>query len=79
MNDLILSHVARHGSHPMDLLLVRYTTFVCASYNLTLVSSGDMGSVLLQYVMDWGDWAEPSNPHCGASRASIARGLILHV
>jgi hypothetical protein len=27
----------------MDLLLVRYTTFVWAPYNLSLISSGDMG------------------------------------
>jgi hypothetical protein len=35
----------------MDLLLVRYTTFVWAPYNLSLISSGDMG--LFFYNMFW--------------------------
>lgn len=35
----------------MDLLLVRYTTFVWSPYNLSLISSGDMG--LFFYNMFW--------------------------
>lgn len=69
---------ARHGSHPpflMDLLLVRYTTFVWAPYNLSLISSGDMGLFFYNMFWIWG-WAEPNNSHCGASRARRARVSI---
>lgn len=48
---------ARHGSHPpflMDLLLVRYTTFVWALYNLSLISSGDMGLFFYNMFWIWG-------------------------
>lgn len=38
----------------MDLLFVRYTTFVWAPYNLSLISSGDMGLFFYNMFWIWG-------------------------
>lgn len=63
----------------MDLLLVRYTTLVWAPYNLSLISSGDMG-LFLQYVLDLGVGRSPTTPtvaHLGP--AELVFRSSLHV